>query len=239
MNGEVEMRILVIGSCGKKKQTQSPDEPSCTDLTSPDSLEVWQKRLSSLTVRAREMYTGNQSRELTRGVDLLRKIDGVHVTYVIISAGFGLVAEDEMVPPYDCSFSGMKKMYILHRSRQLGIGKRVVTISQQGFDLAYLALGKNYLTALGSGWEKNILNTIVAFEKGLIGSKYAIIPSGNKAVKSFSNSGYKIHGAAGFKGDLLRILAEHALSSDDSYGEVLSWKEPSHLRNLIFSMGHL
>lgn len=185
------------------------------------------------------MYTGNQSRELTKGVDGFRQIEDVEVRFLIISAGFGLLGEEEEVPPYECSFSGMGKMQILKRSRMLSINTDVVKVSHEGFDLAYLALGKDYLTALGGGWQSNVRGTIVAFEKDLVGQKYAKIPAGNQTVRSFSSKGYKIHGAAGFKGDLLRILAEHALSQRNPTEEVRSWTDPQVLRRLIFSLGGL
>jgi hypothetical protein len=185
------------------------------------------------------MYTGNQSRELTHGVDILREIDGVDVRYLIISAGFGLLGEEELVPPYDCSFSSMSKMQILNRSRMLSINADAIRASKEGFDIAYLALGKNYLTSLGGDWQSNIDGTIIAFEKSLIGRKYAKIPAGNQTVKAFSNRGYKIHGAAGFKGDLLRILAEYALNCSNPTDELRSWTDPPTLRELILSLGGL
>ena len=233
------LRILVVGSCGKKKRTTTTDEPSCGDLCSRDSLSFWQKRLSDFTVIARDMYTGNQNRELTKGVDLLRSIAGVEVVFVIVSAGFGLVDENERIPPYDCSFSGMGKSGILRRSRLLGINADIRRIAGRGFDIAYLALGKGYLTALGTAWQDHISGSIVGFDTELVGRRYAIIPAGNETVKKFSGRGYKVHGAAGFKGDLLRILGEHALSSGGPYEEVLSWSEPLYIRDLIFSLGSL
>ena len=80
---------------------------------------------------------------------------------------------------------------------------------------------------------------IIGFEKSLVGRKYAIIPGGNQIVKTFSATGHKVHGAAGFKGDLLRILADHALSKEDSYAEVLCWTDPKYIRDLIFTIGGL
>ena len=47
------------------------------------------------------MYTGSQNRELVKGVDLLREIEGVEVDYYILSAGFGLLMENKKIPPYD------------------------------------------------------------------------------------------------------------------------------------------
>ncbi|MDF1537692.1 MAG: hypothetical protein P1Q69_02175 [Candidatus Thorarchaeota archaeon] len=42
-------------------------------------------------------------------------------------------------------------------------------------------------------------------------------------MQAFSSSGHKIHGVAGFKGDLLRILATYALSMKNPDREIASW----------------
>jgi hypothetical protein len=213
--------------------------PSCLELDSKERLSEWQSRLNELVVKARDMYTGNQSRELIKGVDKLRKIERLHVTLFILSAGFGLVQENELIPPYDCSFSTMSKSQIINRSRKLAIMSDFQEIIKDDYDLVYLALGKNYLTALGHGWQSDVNGSIVVFNNRFVGRKYAIIPSGNKAVKSFSATGNKIHGATGFKGDLLRILADYALSKDNPYSEVINWKDSKYVQDLIFTLGRL
>lgn len=233
------MRICVIGSCGKKKSTQSEQQPTCKDLQSPEALDTWTKKLADLVIPARDMYTGNQNRELVKGVDKLRTIPGFSVDLFIISAGFGFLSEDELVPPYECSFSLMKRSAIITRSKRLEIPTSFGQICQRTYDLMYLALGKNYLFSLGPSWPSHITCPTVMFDDSYHYRDLIHIPAGNKTVKSFSIKGKKVHGAAGFKGDLLRILAEYALSRDVPYDEVIGWKDPSYFRQLVNDLGGL
>ncbi|TXT56618.1 MAG: hypothetical protein BAJATHORv1_20208 [Candidatus Thorarchaeota archaeon] len=235
--GVIEMDICVIGSCGKRKKTSSTLAPDCEQILKKKDLSIWREKLNHLLVPARDMYTGNQNRELKKGVDLLREIDDVSVDYFIISAGFGLLAENEPIPPYECSFSSMKSRDIQLRAKNLSIVSDFLTICEKNHDLMYLALGKSYLISLGSDWQSSFSGTLIAFDSKLDGPNTVIVPSGNSTVRSFSRRGYKIHGAAGFKGDLLRILANYVLEQDDSYNEISSWLEPFYLQQTIFSIG--
>ena len=54
------MRILVVGSCGKKKLNLSTESPTCDDLASIDAVRAWRKEDACTTSRVRDMYTGNQ-----------------------------------------------------------------------------------------------------------------------------------------------------------------------------------
>ncbi len=234
------MRICVVGSCGKKKLRHSERAPTCKDLTARDALSLWQQRLAALAVEARDMYVGNQTRELVKGVDALRTIDGVDVDLFIVSAGFGLLAEHEPVPPYDCTFTGMKKQSILFRAKRLRIPDDFEKVCRDTrYDLIYLALGKNYILALGRGWLGSAHGAVVSFDSKLAGRDVVMVPCGNSAVRSFSQQGHKIHGAVGFKGDLLRILVCYALGLADPYDEVSRWSRPAYLQDLIHALGGL
>jgi hypothetical protein len=233
------MRILVVGSCGKSKLKNIPDAPTCGDIDSREAISKWRKQLSNHLTPAREMYTGFQNKELLRGVEVLRTIDHVEIRLLILSAGFGLLEENELVPPYECSFSQMGKKKIRERSALLRIEESYRKLHETKFDLTYLALGKKYLTALGDDFLSFTTGTIVLFDGKWKGENVVYIPSGSKAVRTFSEHGSKIHGVVGFKGDLLRILAEHVLGQNDQYGAVVAWTEPSYLEELVYSLGGL
>jgi hypothetical protein len=108
-----------------------------------------------------------------------------------------------------------------------------------GFDIVYLALGLDYFLALGEDWIVKTNSTIVGFHRSLSGNRILCIPSAHRIVSSFSQNDYKIHGITGFKGDLLRILANYALKSSDPYEELLGWTHPIYLRDLIMRLGNL
>ncbi len=233
------MRILVVGSCGKRKLIQHESAPSCDDLTSKEALFKWQELLCNYVVKAREMYTGYLNQELVKGVDLLRQIQGIEVQLVIVSAGFGIIGENELIPPYDCSFSRMRKREIQTRINDLRIEYDFAQLCSSGFDIVYLALGKNYLHALGDEWMLGAQSVIVGFDKTLTGQRVVCIPANHRIVSAFSSQGYTIHGVVGFKGDLLRILAQFAIEHNNPYHEVMSWTNHDHLQNLIQRMGGL
>lgn len=227
------MRVCVVGSCGKKKRTMVENAPTCGDLNSTSDFQTWKNRFKEHMVIARDMYLGNQSRELVRGVDILRSIMDIEVHLFIVSAGFGLLEEDEKVPPYECSFTGMKKFEIIDRSQHLSIPKDFARVCETRYDLLYLALGKNYLTAIGKEWTANIVGTVVTFDPKMSVDSSVVIPSGPDIVRAFSQQGHKIHGITGFKGDLLRILASYAINQDNPYHEVAAWTDPTFLHNLV------
>lgn len=233
------LRILVVGSCSKRKLIQHKDAPSCNDLSTKDALFKWQELLCDYVVSAREMYRGYLNQELTKGVDLLRAIEGLEVQLVIVSAGFGIIGENELIPPYDCSFSGMRKREIHTRKNDLMIEYDFARICSSGFDIVYLALGRNYLLALGDEWKSVTTSIVVGFDKNLAGPRAVCIPSGYRTVSTFSSQGHIIHGVVGFKGDLLRILAQFATEHDVPFYEVMRWRNHDYLQNLIQRLGGL
>jgi hypothetical protein len=232
------MRVLIVGSCGKRKLHNSINQPKCCDIDSRHGIDHWRQQFSGLSVLARDLYTGPQSTELIKAVDLLRTISNIEVQIVIISAGFGILQENDLVPPYDCSFESMKIGEIRKRSEELNLQSSFTKLMHENFDLVYLALGKRYLDALG----KDILSTIqtptIVFHQQE--SKHLIrIPCSAEIVKVFSKHGHKMHGVVGFKGDLLRILARYALERPHPYNEVKLWVKPSYLRSLIYRLSGL
>jgi hypothetical protein len=232
------VRVLVVGSCGKKKSSNSLKQPACNDIDEERDIAYWRTRLSSDCVRARDLYTGPQNSELVKAVDLLRTIPGVAVELVIISAGFGTLQEEDLVPPYDCSFTSMKMAKLRKHSEKLQIKESFIKLMKKDFDLIYLALGKRYLAALGDDVVSMLETPTVTFHNP--SSAYLIrIPCEAETVKSFSRCGHKIHGVVGYKGDLLRVLAQHALGRKNPRNEVRKWTELPYLQELIYRLGGL
>ena len=182
------MKICVVGSCGSKKATSHEEQPSCMELGSREEIQYWSTQFADSQRPAREMYTGNQSRELIRGVDLLREIQGVSVKFYVVSAGFGLLQEGDSIPPYDCSFSGMKKSEIIARSEMLSIPRDFIALCSEDFDLMYLALGREYLRALGSEWWTHCNQNTICFSKINLKKNIIALPAHSQTVRSFSDN---------------------------------------------------
>ncbi|MFX1578765.1 MAG: DUF6884 domain-containing protein [Promethearchaeota archaeon] len=229
------MRILVVGSCGKRKLYSPPDQPKCNDIDGNHDIVYWKQQFPSMCAPARDMYLGPQNKELVKAVDLLRTIDDVEVQLVIISAGFGMLHEEDIVPPYDCSFTTMKIANVRERSSQLQLKEAITQLVETGFDLIYLALGKRYLETIGNDILSTLHTTTISFH-GQNTEHLVRISCSAETVKTFSRSGHKIHGVVGFKGDLLRVLVRYALTRRNPENEVRKWKRPTHLRNLIYRL---
>jgi hypothetical protein len=167
-------RILIISSCGKGKSVSQPDQPTCSDLNSKEKRESQKKKFSTNLKPAGELYTGQQARSIFNAVSILKKRH--FVDYFIISAGFGFVSEEELLPPYECSFSNLKVSQIKEMSRNLNISEEIKKNVQKDYDLIYLALGKDYFTALDD------LSTLI--------SKSSLIVHFNKKLISLRNSFY-------------------------------------------------
>ncbi|MFW9839993.1 MAG: hypothetical protein ACFFES_03750 [Candidatus Thorarchaeota archaeon] len=232
------MRVLVVGSCGKKKLYNEHEQPSCHDIDTKRDIIFWKKRLLDFCLPARDMYTGPQNTELVKAVDLLRTIANIEVQYIIVSAGFGILQEKELIPPYDCSFSSMSMKEVRKRSQEQELQASIFNMVDKGFDLVYLALGKRYLAALGKDTLSKMKVLTIAFDGQE--SDYLIrLPCSAQTVRAFSKRGHKVHGVVGFKGDLLRILVTHALQTPVPRNEIEKWKDPHHLKKLVHQLGEL
>ena len=230
------MRVLIVGSCGKKKLHNEDEQPVCHDINAHPDIRFWRKRFPKSCAPARDMYIGPQQTELVKAVDLLRTIVDVEVQFIILSAGFGILKERDLVPPYDCSFSTMPMAEVRRRSKELKIQSFIMNIANKEFDFAYLALGKRYFAALGKDVLSGIQKPTVVFH-GQEVDNLILLPSSAQTVKTFSQRGHKIHGVVGFKGDLLRILVTHALQKSNPFNEILKWKTPHHIKKLTRQLG--
>ena len=162
------MRILVITSCTGRKKHKSPNQLTYEDFASPERLHRRTAELKDVKAPAAEMYTGQQHRHLMAGLEEIRKIYGSAVVDLhIISAGYGLLAEDDVIVPYNVTFSGLNKGDLLARSNSLQLHKRVETLIA-GYDLVFFLLGKEYVQALQLPFE--IPNTVT--QVFLLGTGY-------------------------------------------------------------------
>jgi hypothetical protein len=133
----------------------------------------------------------------------------------------------------------MKKSGIIARSEILNIPRNFATLCNEGFDLMYLALGREYLRALGDEWWTHCNPMTICFNKIRLHENIIVLPAHSQIVKSFSNNGFKIHGVTGFKGDLLRILGEFAVGQKIPFEEVISWPDSDYLGKLFCKLGNI
>lgn len=231
----MKSKILVVSSCTKKKKKFHLNQPKCSELKTKESKAFFIKKYPKYTCKAREMYSGYQHKCIYNAITLLREI--AYVDFYILSAGFGLIEENELLPAYDCTFSNKNNHYILARSIKLNIPEDFNKLVNKTYDLIYLALGRSYLESLGN-WVKSINNLTIAFYP-IKNPKILSIQANSKAVNIMSKFNYHINGVIGFKGDLLRILTDVFLKLKEQnidYNKVIKDKESlnAFLINHIF-----
>jgi hypothetical protein len=150
-------KILIITSCTKDKAI--PKSVSPQQQLQPDDL--WDEKTDDRTkrdfgsleqyrVKAGKLYQGRQHIQLMKGVDILRQAFGHAVVDVkIISAGFGLVDEEQPLPPYNATFADQPSAKILTIAQRLGIPQAMNQLVQKEYDCAFFLLGENYLLSIG------------------------------------------------------------------------------------------
>ncbi len=142
------MPILVITSCTGRKKYKPPNQLNYEDFASPERLQQRTAELKDFKVPATEMYTGQQHHYLRAGLEEVRKAyRSAVIDLHIISAGYGLLAEDDVIVPYNVTFSGLNKSDLLTRSNSLQLHKHVETLIA-GYDLVFFLLGREYVQAL-------------------------------------------------------------------------------------------
>lgn len=156
------MNILVISSCTSTKRTSHPQHLTLDDFRHPDPNHLSERERSlrelkddsgqplKLEMAARDMYTGRQHEYVVEGVDQLRRIVGASakIDLNIVSAGYGLLKENDPVLPYEATFNGMRKKDLTeYVHKVLRLPDRIRdTITP--YDLVFFLLGETYLEAL-------------------------------------------------------------------------------------------
>jgi len=138
------MKILVVSSCtGEKKIEMKTVTCETIDKYGLEGL----KNQGLPQLPAWQMYTGKQHLAIVKSVkELRRKKFGVD--WYILSAGFGLIHENEMIAPYECTFNKMKKSEIIERGKKLGINVSFKKLLDENYDVLFSLLGSNYLLPL-------------------------------------------------------------------------------------------
>lgn len=142
------MRFLVVSSCtGKKADSGCPDAAKLTasDFEDPVRLRRREKELSSWVKPASEMYLGRQHTQMMDGVRKVRSHFGEGSCDLgIISAGYGLIAENRRIAPYDLTFQDMPKPLIKERGERLGIPSALRKMIAE-YAVVFFLLGDDYL----------------------------------------------------------------------------------------------
>jgi hypothetical protein len=148
VDGDDDVDILVIDQCSGSKQV-----PENASMFGRKELDEFTKgelldRESVHGIPAHDLYTGRQQEYVKQALRRLTA-DGHNVTRYFISAGFGLVSENETLPPYEVTFNSMKVNEIRERSTHLNIQADVKQVlSESDYGLVFFVLGSDYYTSI-------------------------------------------------------------------------------------------
>ncbi len=234
-------KILIVTSCTKDKMIP-PLGPNLHQLRDD---QLWDEQdddrvtrnfgeLDEYRVPASQLYHGRQHLQLMQGINLLRQTFGHTVVDLkIISAGFGLVSEEQPLPPYNATFTDLSPSKILTIAQRLRIPQKINGLMLDSYDCAFFLLGDSYLLSLGLPFPQKP-NFPCLFLAGPSSHKrvprrapYYFVRVGQDDSIAFS------YNLVGLKGQLFKLFAEQvvapfhripstALRSDMSAGERLS-----------------
>ena len=138
------MEILVIDQCSGRKDYPDSAESYDAEAIDRSTLETLRARDETVTVPAVDLYTGRQQQYIGAAIDRLETRAGDSVDRHFISAGFGVVDEDERLPPYDVTFTDYSADEVGERASELNIEQDLLELLDSNYDLVFLALGRDY-----------------------------------------------------------------------------------------------
>lgn len=141
------MKILVIDQCSKEKDHPDTIKPYDAETIDGSTREDLLERNSTPRKKACNLYAGRQQSYITEAVDKLRGA-GDTVDRYFISAGFGLVAEDDLLPPYNVTFADYTPEEIERRASKLDIESDIVDLLSGDYDLVFFTLGSDYYRSM-------------------------------------------------------------------------------------------
>ena len=175
-----DLNILVVDQCSGSKAVPDDAPIFDADETLAFSKEALLGRDNVPAIAAADLYTGRQQEYVADAVRHLRR-QGHGVDRYFVSAGFGLVAEDEPLPPYEVTFSGMNVGQIRARSEQLHVQDDLHRVlARADYDIVFFTLGSTYYTSIDidDAVQKIPANTIgVVFNRELVDQQFDNIVS--------------------------------------------------------------
>jgi hypothetical protein len=212
-------KILIVTSCTKDKLLP-PNLPNRRQILAD---QLWDEQnddrtkrdfgeLENYRIPAGQLYKGLQHLELMRGVELLRQAFGANsIDVKIISAGFGVVDEKQLLPPYEATFADQPASKIITISQRLGIPHKINEFMSSSYDCAFFLLGENYILSLGLPFASEplfpcfFLASADSRKRVPQRKNYQLIPTGKDDSSAFS------YNLVGLKGHLFKLFAKQII----------------------------
>jgi hypothetical protein len=141
------MNITVITSCTDRKAVSTPNQLTHADFRQgPAHVLLREAELGPCMLPAGQMYTGEQHFRLMQGVNRARYA-GHTVQVHIVSAGYGVVAENRLIAPYEATFNNMDRAEAAVWAQSLSIPAALADILGKPADRVLVLLGERYMEA--------------------------------------------------------------------------------------------
>ncbi|MGG3471317.1 tRNA-guanine transglycosylase DpdA [Neobacillus pocheonensis] len=208
------MKLLIITSCTNSKIYSPEQQLNKSDFSDSNSLLEKENQLAPFKAMAKDMYTGRQHLWIMEGINNLREKYGDSIVdLAIVSAGYGLVSEDQEIVPYNVTFANMKKDELTDWSNKLKINEHT-SEKIKSYDMVFFLLGEEYLNSLQLPFEETRQDQKLVF----LGSKasvklipnnnpYHYVEVGNKDANDFGKMSISL------KGYLFKILAKEIVEN--------------------------
>ncbi|QCW03966.1 queuine tRNA-ribosyltransferase tRNA-guanine transglycosylase [Natrinema pallidum] len=207
INVQDGLDILVIDQCSGSKDIPEGAPVFDDKETLQFSREELLERDNVPGINAKDLYTGRQQEFVKEAVRRL-KGEGHDVERYFISAGFGLVSEDEPLPPYEVTFSSMGVADIRERSKQLSIQADLEQVlNESDYDVVFFTLGKDYYTSIDiDNMVQNVRSDRigVVFNRELVDDQFDNIVSVPARTEDAKNHGTIV---VGLKGHYMKNFA--------------------------------
>lgn len=193
--------ILIIDQCSGSKEI--PDSVPVFDKE--DTIQFSKRELLSRDnvpeITARDLYTGRQQGFVR---DAVRRLEsqGHNVQRYFVSAGFGLISEEDLLPPYEVTFSSMSVSEIRDRSEELHIQEDLRQLLREAnYDIVFFTLGKDYYTSIDVNQmvqEVGADRIGVVFNRELVDDQFDNIVSVPARTKDAKDHGVIVVGLKGY-----------------------------------------
>ncbi len=216
------MKIALLAPCTGRK-TLRPEV-----IAGPGELSRWlagdRDAVGHLpTCSAMELYDGAGHRLLRRGVEHFRQNKKGTCTVHIVSAGLGLLKEDDRVFPYEMTFTSLRGEARARWVARMELAGAVSRWFREPADLRMILLGREYLDAAGlSGHVADCPTLVLAAPSAgdMIPGGAMHIPLGQPQAKLFRQT------LIALKGELVRrVLFADNLWADPAWHLHPAWKD--------------
>lgn len=185
-----QIKMIVISSCSASKSVEVPRPITMSKFADPDRLWTRERELSADALPAWELYAGRQHSNVMKGVQAIRASFGQGaVTLKIVSAGYGLVDEEQRLAPYEATFKELSRRERRKRASLLGIAS-AVRAAIDGYPLAIFLLGATYLDAIETpiepGRNQRLLYLAAPGEAAkLAAARVTAVPTGKPEARAY------------------------------------------------------